>query len=104
MSDEHQHDRNSTKCMREAASIMQFELHDVYHFVYSAIRWLSQYGMVSVFGSDSEGWCVNVESSPERVWEQPDIAVCSGGHSLGEAICGAVHTVNYATTQKVSPQ
>lgn len=89
----HSHDAHSTKCMRESAKVMGFELHSIYHWTYGAIMWLSMRGTVSISGDDDMGWTVIIESNPEAIWTQPDVSVCSGGHSLCEALCGAVHAL-----------
>ena len=73
--------------MREAASVMGIELSSSDYWTSCAIHWLSARGTLSIHGNDEEGWIVTV------------CAVCSGGHSLTEALCGAIHAIASETAK-----
>src|SRR5690606_12341084 len=75
---------HQTKCMREACRAMGCELYSIQQFVMNSIEWLANRGDVEILAEEGD-YLVNVTGKKA--------GVSSYGHSLGEALCGAVHAI-----------
>lgn len=74
---------HEVSCLRNASRIMGVELFSGDRFVRDAIGFLCAKGVLTIEGSDQDGWSVLLDEGGAKV--------TSGGGNLLEALCGAVH-------------